>query len=169
MKLSKWAVVILGLAACLCVDRSGVEAQTPPIGACNDSATLIHDIQGAGLASPLTGMQVVVEGIVVGDFQNNSQPDNGNLNGFFVQEEDSDADSDQATSEGIFVFAPSATDVSEGDKVRVRGTVAEFNGLTEITSVSALIKCSTGNSLPTAAIVTLPVTRLDDFERFEGM
>ena len=29
---------------------------------------------------------------------------NGDLNGFFVQEEDADADADPLTSEGIFVF-----------------------------------------------------------------
>jgi predicted extracellular nuclease len=162
-------MIIVSLIIGLCVNLRDVEAQTPALGACNESATLIHNIQGSGLASPIVGTQVVIEGIVVGDFQNNSQPDNGNLNGFFVQEEGTDTDTDQATSEGIFIFAPGSTDVSEGDKVRVRGTVAEFNGLTEITAVSGLLQCSTGNPLPTAAMVTLPVISVNDFERFEGM
>ncbi len=136
---------------------------------CGDPATFIHDVQGSGTTSPIPGSIVAIEGIVVGDFQNNAQPDNGDLNGFHVQEEDVEADADPATSEGIFVFAPGGIDVSVGDKVRVRGTVSEFNGLTEIGGVSTLLQCSTGNALPTSATVNLPVTSLDDFERYEGM
>ena len=146
------------------------ELFVPPPEACGDPIThLIFEIQGSGLASPLVGMEVAIEATVVGDFQNNGQPDNGDLNGFHVQEEDAEVDADPATSDGIFVFAPGSMDVSVGDKVRVRGTVSEFNGLTEIGGVSVLLQCSTGNALPTAAVVNLPVTSLDDFERFEGM
>jgi len=141
---------------------------TAALPQCGDQATPIHDIQGSGLTSPLVGTLVDIEAIVVGDFQNNATPDNGNLNGFYVQEEDAEADANPLTSEGIFVFAPGASDVSVGDKVRVHGTVTEFFGLTEITGI-ALSLCSMGNVLPTAAIVSLPVTSLDDFERYEGM
>jgi predicted extracellular nuclease len=67
---------------------------------CGDPATLIHDIQGNGLTSPLAGTTgVSIEGIVVGDFQGS-----GGLSGYYVQEEDADADADPLTSEGIFVF-----------------------------------------------------------------
>jgi uncharacterized protein len=83
----------------------------------------IHEVQGAGIGSPLTGQLTSVEGIVVGDFQGAS-----GLLGFFVQEEDSDADSDSATSEGIFVFDGTnpAVAVSAGDLVRVVGTVSSI-------------------------------------------
>jgi predicted extracellular nuclease len=146
------------------------ELFVPPPEMCGNPVThFIHDIQGSGLASPLVGMEVAIEAVVVGDFQNNAQPDNGNLNGFYVQEEDVEADVDPATSEGIFVFAPGSMDVSVGDEVRVRGTVSEFNGLTEIGGVALLLQCSTGNTLPTPATVSLPVTSVDDFERYEGM
>ena len=146
------------------------ELFVPPPEMCGDPVThRIFEIQGSGLASPLVGMEVAIEAIVVGDFQNNAQPDNGDLNGFHVQEEDAEADGDPSTSDGIFVFAPGSIDVSVGDKVRVRGTVTEFNGLTEIGGVSLLLQCSTGNALPAAATVNLPVTSLDDFERYEGM
>src|SRR5262245_38447376 len=160
MNLPKWIAVIVVLVTSICASLTAAGAQTPLLGACGEPATLIHDVQGAGLTSPLVGMQVVIEGIVVGDFQNNSQADNGNLSGFFVQEEDADVDANQATSEGIFVFAPGSTgtDVRNGDKVRVRGTVAEFNGVTEITNVSGLLQCSPGNSLPTPPTVPLRVT-----------
>ncbi len=146
------------------------ELFVPPPEMCGDPIThFIHDIQGSGLASPLAGTEVAIEAIVVGDFQNNAQPDSGDLNGFHVQEEDAEADADPATSEGIFVFAPGSMDVGVGDKVRVRGTVTEFNGLTEIGGVSLLLQCSTGNTLPTSTSVNLPVASLDDFERYEGM
>jgi predicted extracellular nuclease len=137
----------------------------PPPEACGDPFTPIYQVQGSGLTSPLVGTEVALEGIVVGDFQNNAEPDNGNLNGFHVQ--DSTGDGDAATSDGVFIYAPGAADVLVGDGVRVRGMVSEYNGMTEVT-VSQLWICSGGNSVaPT--IISLPVTSLDDFEPFEGM
>jgi hypothetical protein len=141
--------------------------------ACGTSATFIHDVQGNGTTSPLAGTSVTIEGIVVGDFQNVTAL--GDLNGFHVQEEDADADADPATSEGVFVYegsgAPLAT-VATGDKVRVTGTVTEFASgsitLTEITGPTIEV-CSTGNSLPAATVVSLPMPNPTHFERYEGM
>ena len=56
----------------------------PPPEACGDPFTPIYEVQGSGLTSPLVGMEVTLEGTVVGDFQNNAAQDNGNLNGFHV-------------------------------------------------------------------------------------
>ena len=106
----------------------------------------------------------VIEGVVVGDFQGAS-----GLNGYFVQEEDAEADTDAQTSEGIFVFHPSAPAFALGDAVRVRGTVFEFNGLTELTTVDTTAVCSTGISVAAAAAPALPVSSLTSFEPFEGM
>ncbi len=132
--------------------------------------TKIHDVQGSGSASPLAGKTVAIEGIVVGDFQD-AVGANGDLNGFFVQEEDADADGESATSEGIFVFQGSnpAVDIAIGDHVRVEGPVSEFNGLTEITSFSGVSVISSGNLLPTVSFLSLPVASVDDFEAYEGM
>ncbi|HZD10482.1 MAG TPA: ExeM/NucH family extracellular endonuclease, partial [Candidatus Binatia bacterium] len=142
---------------------------TDPIGSCGDPATRIHTIQGSGLSSSDVGNIREVEGVVVGDFQNNSDADNGDLNGFHLQEEDADADDDPATSEGIFVYTPGTPlDVAVGDVVRVRGAVSEFRDLTELTFADGSI-CRSGAPLPTAANVSLPVTNLDDLEAFEGM
>ena len=146
----------------------------PPTGNCGDPATLIHEIQGSGLTSPLAGTEVKIEGIVVGDFQNNGSADDGDLNGFFVQEEDADADADAATSEGIFIFAPGAVDVATGDVVRVVGTAVDFPAnnatpVTELTSVGGVLVCDSGVALPAATTVTLPVSDISDFERYEGM
>ena len=109
---------------------------------------------------------MIIEGIVVGDFQGAQD----RLGGFFVQEEDRDADADPSTSEGIFVFDNAfGIDVTVGDTVRVQGKVLEFAGLTELTDVSDVVVCGAGESLPTAATVNLPLANLNDWESFEGM
>jgi uncharacterized protein len=140
---------------------------TPVVEVCGDPATFIHDIQGSGSTSPMVGAtNVKIEGIVVGDYQGAGQ-----FGGFFVQEEDADADANPATSEGIFVFNTSFP-VSVGDKVRAKGTVTEFSSsgifLTELASVSSVTICSSGNSV-TPTTVLLPITNLSDWERYEGM
>jgi predicted extracellular nuclease len=126
----------------------------------------INVIQGTGTTSPLVGQTVTIEGIVVGDFQGSGQ-----IGGFFVQEEDSDADTNPLTSEGIQVF--SAIPVNVGDKVRVTGTVTEFgtapNTITQLSSVTGVTVLGSGNPLPTPATVNLPVANVNDLERFEGM
>jgi len=131
-------------------------------GSCGDPKTAIHSVQGSGLASPIVGTVVDIEGVVVGAYQ-----DVGSFGGFYVEEADADWDADPATSEGIFVFSTMST-VTLGELVRVRGTVAEFSNLTEMTSVSKILICATGLSV-TAQVVTLPVAALSDFERYEGM
>ena len=133
-------------------------------------AVKIHEVQGDGAVSPLVGSLVVIEGVVVGDFQDASGA-NGDLNGFFVQEEDADADANPLTSEGIFVFdgSSSPVDVANGDLVRVEGIVSEFFGKTQITPTTNVVIQSTGGLLPAATSLALPVTSVDDFEAFEGM
>ena len=143
---------------------------------CGAAATPIHAIQGSGSASPMVGQTVDVEGIVVGSFQGTSK-----LRGFYLQEPDATWDSDPATSEGIFVFeSATGTPVNVGDRVRVRGTVSEYtssgsflgvtqtSSLTELGGIAAENVCSTGNAFTTTTI-TLPVSALTDWERYEGM
>lgn len=131
----------------------------------------IHDVQGNGAASPLVGQTVAIEGIVVGDFQDGASGTNGDLNGFHIQEEDADADADPLTSEGIFVYDgyTPVVNVQIGDLVRVEGAISEYKGLTEITSFTGVSVISSGNALPTASVLSLPVTNVEDFEPFEGM
>ncbi|MBN1138579.1 MAG: ExeM/NucH family extracellular endonuclease [Anaerolineae bacterium] len=136
-----------------------------PLG-CGDPYTHTYEVQGSGLTSPLVGTEVDVEGIVVGDFQNNLEPDDGDLNGFHIQ--DPTGDGDAATSDGIFVYAPSSIDVAVGDHVRVHGTVSEYYDLTEIGSVAQVLLCSSGSTI-TPTQISLPVESIDDFEPYEGM
>ncbi|WP_159451450.1 ExeM/NucH family extracellular endonuclease [Demequina sp. NBRC 110054] len=131
------------------------------------SVTLIHDIQGDSADSPMAGETVTVEAVVVGLYPA--------LDGFFVQEEDADADGDAATSEGVFVYAPGAFDDPStltapelGDLVTVSGTVSEYYEQTQIGSVSEVTVVSSGSTV-TPAAVSLPVTSEDYFERYEGM
>ena len=133
------------------------------------TATFIHNIQGNGASSPLVGQTVTVEAVVVGDYQDGASGTNGDLNGFFIQEEDADIDSDPLTSEGLFIFDGSnpVVDVNIGDVVQVTGTVTEFNGLTELTNVTVSIQGT--DTLPTPATVNFPVTTVEDLEGFEGM
>ena len=140
--------------------------QAPPV------ALLIHDIQGSVETPQQIGNNVIITGIVVGDFQGTS-----GLGGFFVEEESSDWDANDATSEGIFVFQSGgnpAVDVALGDSVTVTGVVSNFPnntaGLTELTANAISIN-TTGNTLPPAAAVALPVatSQATDLERFEGM
>ncbi len=156
--------------------------------------TRIHTIQGSPATqlsnpvsgndnmdgSPLDGQIVTVEAIVVGDFQDGDADTTRNLRGFYIQEEDGDADGDAATSEGIFVFENGdfITDVAVGDLVRVTGTVDEFFGETQLDTITDITVVSSSNPLPSAASITLPSAATStaqdgdlqaDLEAFEGM
>jgi predicted extracellular nuclease len=123
----------------------------------------IHEVQGSGLVSPFKNLTVTIEGVVVGDFQSG-------LNGFYVQEEDADADLDSATSEGIFVYAPRSIDVNEGDIVQVAGTVSEAFEETQISDLISLNVLDTNQSrLVSSTEVMLPFPSVDFPERYEGM
>ncbi len=131
--------------------------------------------------SPLIGQQVIVQAIVVGDFQDNDGDDGRNLRGFFLQEERNDEDGDPASSEGVFVFDNSfGVDVQLGDLVRVAGTVDQFFGETQIDDIASIeIVASNQLGLVDPALISL-LSQTDvtlnqngrfqpDLEAFEGM
>ena len=140
----------------------------------NDDFTVvpISAIQGPGATSPLAGQSVVTEGIVTARKNN----------GFFLQTADGQADGDDATSEGIFVFtagAPPAT-ATVGNRVRVQATVEEYIPaadpyqlpMTELT-FATVTQLGTGHALPAPVVLSaasvLPDGPLDQLEAFEGM
>ncbi len=131
---------------------------TAPVQDCSDPATAIGDVQGAGTGTPLAGQSVTIEGVVVGDFQD------GGFDGYYVQDS---GDGDDATSDGVFVYAPGGLGVGVGDQVRVSGTAGEFRDLTQI-SASSVQVCVVDALLPEPVPVTLPAAA-EDFERTEGM
>ena len=142
----------------------------------NDDITIvpIHDIQGAGLGSPLNGASVTTEGIVTALKFNN---------GFFLQTADAEVDADPATSEGIFVFTSTAPPAAAaiGNRVRVTATVSEFTpgsnlnqlSITELVSPSTIIQLSSGNPLPAPVVLaSADFNAASDpgtAEKFEGM
>ena len=127
-------------------------------------ALFIHQVQGDGATTPFDGSLVIVEGVVVGDFQHTT------LKGFFLQEEDDDADGNDATSEGIFVFDDDfGVDVEMGDTVKVMGTAVEFSDFTEINAVTAVEIIVEEPQVATPVTLSFPVAVADDFENIEGM
>jgi predicted extracellular nuclease len=70
------------------------------------------------------------------------------LKGFYLQ--DPTGDGNPATSDGLFVYVNNATmpaGVAVGNRITVKGTVAEFSGLTELTNPSAVTVLGTGESV----------------------
>lgn len=131
---------------------------------CTRGIAPISLVQGNGAATPCEGQVVTIEGVVVGDYEGPSP----NLRGFFVQEEDADQDADPATSEGIFVFHNDEDSVALGDRVRVTGVAAEFQGQTQLGFPSDITLLSSGNAV-TPSAVSMPFPDADYLERYEGM
>ncbi len=132
-------------------------------GSCPATSDLksIPALQGTGDINSANGQTVTVRGVVVADFQGST-----GQNGFYVQ--DPQGDGNPATSDGLFVYAPNATDVAVGDAVQVSGTASEYQGLTELGTVNAVTKCGMPATIaPT--VVDLPEQTNGDLERYEGM
>ena len=119
----------------------------------------ICQIQGSGAASPLAGEEVRTEGVVTLALSGDGQ-----LGGFFIQ--DTLGDGDAATSDGIFVYG--REEVQAGDYVALTGTVTEYNGKTELTSVRDLEVLKQGVGIPYVP-VSFPEGLVDSYEAYEGM
>ncbi|SRR5690554_75316 len=144
---------------------NGDESDEPPVTpnlACGADATLISSIQGESSGSPLAGQQVVIEAVVTAVFNGA-----GGLGGLFVQEEDEDQDGDPATSEGLFVYAPSLN-AAPGQRLRLAGEVIEYDGLTELTNLTGTENCGS-TDLPAPAMATLPWASAEAPEALESM
>ncbi len=127
---------------------------------CEDHYTAIPAIQGSGATAAITGA-VTTLGVVVGDYEGPSPT----LRGFYIQ--DPAGDGDPATSDAIFVFNGDNNNVALGELVRVSGAAGEFEGQTQVGSVSSIVSCGFGSVIPVD--VSLPVPVADHFERYEGM
>ena len=133
-----------------------------PALTCGAAKTLISAIQGSGASSPLVGSVREIEGVVIGAYQGS-----GKLNGFYLQDE---GDADPATSDGIFVdesTGGSKGAVNVGDRVRLKGTVAETFNQTVLNNVTDQKACGAGTVTPVD--VTFPVSSATFLERYEGM
>ncbi|MBE9638728.1 ExeM/NucH family extracellular endonuclease [Salipiger mangrovisoli] len=121
--------------------------------------TLISAVQGAGAASGKLGEMVSLSALVT----------LVTSDGFYLQEEEADSDGNALTSEGIFVYTGGGYAVTLGDLVEVTGSVTEFLGLTEITSVSSVEILGSGYALPAATVLALSPDETPNYEALEGM
>ena len=149
------------------IDNFSVDEPPPP-----PPITLISAIQGTGNAVAITDT-VQVDAVVVADLQETDE-----LDGFFIQEEDADADGDPLTSEGIFVSCgdnnANCPDVALGDVVQVTASASENFGMSRLVPASSSDVTVTGTAaLPTPASISFPIPAasggVDYLERFEGM
>jgi len=130
--------------------------------------TLISAIQGSDDVSPLEDEAVTVEAIVT--------MVTPGLDGFFLQEEDTDNDDDPNTSEGIFVYTGSGSadwleaNLSAGDQIRIDGRVSEYYNKTQLSADRASLQVlERGLALPESQRITMPFTDKAGLEAFEGM
>ncbi|MFC0336329.1 hypothetical protein SAMN05421848_1089 [Kushneria avicenniae] len=139
-------------------DNNGDDMDLPPV-------ELISTIQGSTMSSERVGDEVSVEAIVTLDARDG-------LDGFFLQEEDADNDGDDTTSEGIFVYLPddsSVADFTVGDRMRLTGTVEQYQGKTELTDVRSLDVTARDQPLPTLTELDLPIEDKSTLSARESM
>ena len=133
-----------------------------PVQAVTYVWTPVGALQGSGEASPRVGEEVMVAGIVTGNFSEG-------LGGFFLQNE---GDGDASTSEGLFVMAAEGSvlpDLQAGDRVRVSGLITEEkadNRNGSLTTVRANHVEKTGRGEITPLRLSAPP---QDWESLEGM
>jgi predicted extracellular nuclease len=110
----------------------------------------------------MAGREVTVEGIITRDARHGT-----GLKGFYLQQADNEADDNPATSEALFVYTRKSGGQA-GDRLRVRGYVKEYHGLTELVRVSALRICGRGQQ-PAALELSLPWSEKQLPEALENM
>jgi uncharacterized protein len=152
------ACLALLLAAC-----GGHEAS--PDGPREDEPLAIGQVQGRDPVSPMLGREVVVEGIVTGNFV-------AGLGGFFLQDALGADDGDPKTSDAIFVERSREDQprLRRGDRVLVRGRVVELGrepaSLTALTEARVEVR---GRGQAATIELDAAPANAADWERFEGM
>ncbi|GAB3460293.1 ExeM/NucH family extracellular endonuclease [Actinophytocola sediminis] len=137
----------------------GEDPGPDPVGCDLTVTNTIAQVQGTGDASPLVDTQVVVEGVVTADHRT------GGYHGLYVQTEGSGdrAPAPGTAADAVFVYLTNNTanhpNVAIGDQVRVRGTVGEYFGLTQVTigARTDVQVCANDAPLPAAAPLGLPL------------
>ena len=119
-------------------------------------ATTISDIRTGAVT---TGTEVTVSGIVTGE------PYAFGGSKMYIQD-------GTGPNTGIYLYmgthidnlVPEGTIVAEGDSVTVTGTVAEYNGLSEITNVTALTLDQAGVGCPQPMLLSAADAKLEEYE-----
>lgn len=134
--------------------------------------TPISGIQGNGTVSPIVGTTVTVEGLVTARI----------ATGFFIQSRAASVDTDDMTSEGLFVFTGTTPDskATVGNLVRIVGRVEEFTPASNPNQLpvtrllpTSLTQLATGHALPAHVVIPAaamePGQDVESLERYEGM
>ncbi len=127
----------------------------------------IWAVQGEGSRSPYIFNTATLVGVVTGVFPE--------LEGFWIQSLDTDADDNPLTSEGLYIFIGDlVVDVLPGDWVQVTGIVRESYQQTQlqIETLEDIRVLNSANSLPLPVELDPPVSETDSqiyYEALEGM
>ena len=153
-----------------------------PIGAVNGVVGNADD--GAAHRSPYappsgngSGQTVVIQGVI---YEKTLQATSfgGTYKGFFIQNTAETADGDPNTSDGLFVFMNTFSDLVDGyvpivgDEVVISGTISEYYNMTELSSAKLITLVSSSNPLPAPGVVNPPDSVTDAnryWERLQGM
>ncbi|MFY1696595.1 MULTISPECIES: ExeM/NucH family extracellular endonuclease [unclassified Solwaraspora] len=140
---------------------NGTDPDPDPAPGCDVAVThSIAQVQGTGDATPLAGVAVTIEGIVVADHRT------GGYNGIYLQTPGTGGERTVGAgtaSDGIFVYltsnAANHPSVAIGDRVRVSGTASEYFGLTQVSIAgkAGVQVCDQDNPLPEPVALTLPL------------
>lgn len=122
------------------------------------STVAIYDIQYTANPdgiSPLNGQTLTTSGVVTGTYVTTS-----NQHGYFIQDA-------PGAWNGLHVFqGTNSTLPTIGNQVQVTGTVAEFNGLTQLTNVTTVV---INQSVPQPAHTDITTLQLSSEEQWEGV
>ncbi len=136
---------------------------------------------GTTHVSPYVGQTVLIEGVI---YEKTLQATSfgGTYNGFFIQNTAATADGDPNTSDGLFVYMGTHTDLVGGyvpvvgDEVVISGTISEYYNMTELsnaTLVKPVVRSGVDLDAELPPVVANPPVSLADanryWERLQGM
>lgn len=150
------------------------------VGPTDDGA--IHRSPYAPLSGNGSGQTVFVQGVI---FEKTLQAISNSTNtykGFYLQNTAATADGDPNTSDGLFVFMNTFTDLKDGyvpvvgDEVVITGTISEYYNMTELSSASLIgdvVRHDVDLDTELPSVLVNPPDSLADanryWERLQGM
>ena len=116
------------------------------------STVTIYQIQGQMSDSPYINDSVTTSGIVTALVKSNSGADKG----YYIQD-------GAGAWNGVYVY-DSGNVPTVGDNITITAKVTEYNGMTELSYVSAFTVNSQGNTLPAATVLSAANASTEDYE-----
>ncbi|WP_194785576.1 ExeM/NucH family extracellular endonuclease [Actinomyces haliotis] len=142
------------------------EPTSVPTATPTASTVSIADIQGTGDSTALAGQTVTTRGVVTAVYAT------GGFSGYYIQTPGSGtAKKPGDASDGLFVYdGDGAASLAVGDCLDVTGTAGEYNGLTQLSKVSArtaVADCAPATPVEISESSWIPTDA--DKEPYEGM